>query len=187
LPVKLASYNLKIINENARQINNSWVTATEINTSHFNIQRSVDGINFETAGKMNAKGSSEYSFNDIIPTNYYLLNSIYYKLEIVDNDGSKQYSDIKAVNFKPPNSKLLAYPNPATNNITVTFIVPSKQHIGIKIFNSLGLCVSDLKNELYNEGTYSKTINLSGFSSGNYVLKTNYETGTNNILPFTKF
>ena len=53
LPVKITNYQLRITNE--KQVKNSWATSSEINTSHFNIQRSIDGKNFETIGKVNSK------------------------------------------------------------------------------------------------------------------------------------
>ena len=73
----------------------SWVTANEINTVYFNIQRSVDGNNFWTIGIVNAKGASGYKYID----NTNLTGVVYYRLEIVDKNGSKTYSEVKELSI----------------------------------------------------------------------------------------
>ena len=91
LPVVIMNYELRINNGIQNTVENVWVTSTEINVSHFNVQRSTDGITFYTIGKINAKGASKYSFID--NTNH--TGVVYYRLEMVDKNGSKTYSEIK--------------------------------------------------------------------------------------------
>ena len=65
LPVSMLNFECLMLNE--RQAKVIWETAMEINVSHFNVQRSIDGINFYTIGKVNAKGAGTYTFNDQSP------------------------------------------------------------------------------------------------------------------------
>jgi hypothetical protein len=71
-----------------------WSTATEKNSSYFSIEKSEDGINFSEIGIVNAQGSSNnivnYEFDD-----YHFNKSSYYKLKMIDKDGSYKYSDIQ--------------------------------------------------------------------------------------------
>ena len=80
----------------------NWQTTNEINVSHFNIQRSINGKNFTTIGKINASCCKYYFTDDKLPMTTDKL-TLYYRLEIVDKDGSKQYSYVMVVNLKPQN------------------------------------------------------------------------------------
>ena len=90
-----------------------WQTANELNTSHFNVQRSSDGVHFETLQKVTAMqgngGIKAYSFTDRQPRTG--LN--YYRLQQADKDGSLNYSAIVTVDFV--NTRAFSiYPNPCT-------------------------------------------------------------------------
>jgi signal peptidase I len=68
-----------------------WSTASEVNTSHFEVQRSMDGRVFETMGRVSAFGNStvtrRYSYT--VGTPY---GNAYYRLRIVDNDSTFEFS-----------------------------------------------------------------------------------------------
>jgi len=116
LPVTLVSFNVsgfKSLNGNTNALI-KWQTASEINTAYFNVQRSTSGKDFSTIGKLNAKGASDYSFNDI-PTSE--VNVLYYRLEIVDRDGSKTYSEVRQLIIN--NVQLIISPNPAKDMVTI--------------------------------------------------------------------
>ena len=116
LPVSIKNYELKIKNGiQGEAVENVWETSTEINTAYFNVQRSVDGITFYTIGKVNAKGAGKYSFID----NTNLTGVVYYRLEIVDKNGNKTYSEIRSVLLTHPNSQFTITPNPAKDYITI--------------------------------------------------------------------
>ncbi len=58
LPIQFSYFTAELINENSLL---HWQTETELNSSYFNIQRSIDGTNFTTIGKVNASGNSNSS------------------------------------------------------------------------------------------------------------------------------
>ncbi len=109
LPLKFISYTLRQVqgdNPSSLQgtkqsVENIWRTANEVNVSHFNIQRSLNGNNFITIGKVAAqnKVANEYSFYDSPPLEG--LGVVYYRIESQDFDGRKQYSEIRTLNLKP--------------------------------------------------------------------------------------
>ncbi|CAF4576832.1 unnamed protein product [Rotaria sp. Silwood1] len=89
LPVSLVQFTSKILNSTVLL---NWQTANEVNVSHFNIQRSNNGKEFTTIGKVNA-GNKEYSFIDAISNLELGIRNWYYRLEIVDKDGTEDFKD----------------------------------------------------------------------------------------------
>ena len=121
LPVSMLNFECLMLNERQAKVN--WETATEINVSHFNVQRSEDGIIFGTVGTVKAKGASKYSFVD----NTNLTGVVYYRLEIVDKNGSKSYSEVKELSIV--NCQLSIFPNPTQGIINVELPVSGNWHI----------------------------------------------------------
>ncbi len=112
LPVEMLSFKGKQ-QENYNFI--SWSTASEINSSHFELQRSIDGRNFVTISKITAAGNTtqvqQYGYKD-----YAVSQSAYYRLKVVDLDGSYEWSDIIFVT-QTDKAALLAYPNPTATGM----------------------------------------------------------------------
>ncbi|MEO6613393.1 MAG: hypothetical protein ABIT05_08960 [Chitinophagaceae bacterium] len=96
----------------------TWITENEENISHFDVQRSYDGVNYTTIGNTTARNLASrqtYFFEDHSP-----LNGIaYYRIKSIDRDGQFSYSRIAAVNENQPASGNFYTLNPAINAITV--------------------------------------------------------------------
>jgi type IX secretion system substrate protein len=97
-----------------------WTTSQENGADHFDIQRGSDGAQFQTIGTVPATGNSSipvnYSFTDPNP----LSGMNYYRLKMVNQDGSELYSPIKSINFTTSMAVTCSiYPNPATDRIQV--------------------------------------------------------------------
>jgi Secretion system C-terminal sorting domain/SprB repeat len=119
LPIRLVSFTGK-----ATETGNllKWETSSEINASHFEIERSSpltpgDGINsekFEKIGSTNMNESKNYEFQD---SNHHWGNGSYYRLKMVDLDGKYSYSKIIYVENNAEKSEVgQFYPNPASGN-----------------------------------------------------------------------
>lgn len=94
VPLQLANYTVKL---NGNAAVNVWETKNEVNVDYINIQRSTDGINFITIGKIIAKGAGMYSFTDKqLPQN---IATLYYRLQIIDNDANESNEKVLAVNL----------------------------------------------------------------------------------------
>lgn len=111
-PVELSRFiGLKLENE----IKLEWTTESEVNNSHFEVEHSLNGHNFEMIGKIQGSGNSqstiEYSFIDESPN----IGLNYYRLKQVDFDGQFEYSKVITVNFDRKNSDdLEVFPNPTS-------------------------------------------------------------------------
>ncbi len=99
---------------NNRDIELTWATATEHDMYRFNVQRSTDQTNFSTIGYVQASGNSNspkpYSYIDKNLT----VGKFYYRLQLVNNDGSSSFSlQVTSTIAMPSSTKLSnCYPNP---------------------------------------------------------------------------
>jgi hypothetical protein len=169
LPVELVSFNCSAETNTGIL---KWTTATETNTSHFNIQRSFNGRDFLTIDEVKAKGSSAYTYTDYSLSTFLNQTFVYYRLEILDNNGAKTYSQIEYLNLKNRNNQQIKiYPNPASS----IAIIDCSGVRELKIFNSLGMLI--LSSEitatpfLFNTNKYPKGLYLvqAKFNNGNFV------------------
>lgn len=115
LPVKLISFAGTIFNNKAELV---WKCAEATGFSHFTVQKSTDGRNFENIGKIEAKsdysGIQSFSYSDKS-----VSANAYYRLAMVDIDGTIEYSSIVALSAKS-NGATRIYPTIVENgNIIV--------------------------------------------------------------------
>jgi hypothetical protein len=112
LPVTFG--NINIINKNGL-ITISWNTLVEINIKDYEVQRSVDGINFTSIGKAKANGTNtNYQFEDNSNLNNKVL---YYRIKANNNDGVIEYSSIKNIKLNGDNSIKII--NPSHNGVNI--------------------------------------------------------------------
>lgn len=111
LPVKLVFFKGVIEDSKVKLI---WQTVSELNNSHFEIERSIDGTNFEKIGKVAGNGTSSSVINYVFRDNQVNYGLIYYRLKQVDFDGKYEYSPIIAVvNNAKSTFEVRLFPNPA--------------------------------------------------------------------------
>ncbi|PSL30380.1 T9SS type A sorting domain-containing protein [Dyadobacter jiangsuensis] len=138
-----------------------WATASEVNASHFEVQRSSDSRTFVTVKTVNAMGntrnSSFYQYEDeFLPKGIY-----YYRLKQVDADGRTDLTRIVSVRVNG-NETVRVFPNPASDLITVE----SGQALNrIDIFNSAGKLVQSAKT-----GEKAVHLNIAHLPKGLYVV-----------------
>ena len=167
LPVTLSSFTANC-SVSGTAIN--WQTASEMNTAYFLLQRSNDAVNWITIEKEAAAGNSatirNYTSNDANGGNYF------YRLQVVDNDGSSKYSNIASTHCGTNTSILKVFPNPLTDNITVS-MRNNNQIITLELVNAIGQIV--LQTQM--NGTI-KQINVKELSPGGYHLRAKAPNGT---------
>jgi uncharacterized repeat protein (TIGR01451 family) len=147
----------------------SWKTATEVNTKVYEIERSVDGVNFVKIGVRQASGAASYLFSDASPA----TGHNYYRLKMIDEDGRYSYSTIVVINTKK--SALITsaiYPNPSPNGIISVNIngkINGFCRIDVLDLNGrqvLGQVVGFMAAE-----SYSTTLNLGRLLKGMYLVR----------------
>ncbi len=161
LPIQLVSFVAQPQN-NRVQLN--WVVASEVNVSRYEILYSTNGTNFISIGTQPATHSSNYSQMHTSPQQG--LN--YYRLKIIDIDGSVSYSEIRKVNFGKAGDMVSLYPVPANAfvNITVTAGMTGKPAI-IRLFSVDGSLMLQQNITAFSQ---TETINVSKLAAGKYIL-----------------
>ncbi|HEX8505281.1 MAG TPA: lamin tail domain-containing protein [Hymenobacter sp.] len=131
LPVELARFDA------ARQGSNvavNWATASEKNSAHFEVQRSLNGREFTTVATVAAQGNSTqlsaYTALDKSAPN----GVLYYRLRQVDRDGTVAYSPAVTVSGSGLTTKVLLYPNPAKSYVSFQADAPTPY----RVFNQVG-------------------------------------------------
>ena len=174
LPVSITSFTAKANNNNTTLLN--WHTATELNTSYFNVQHSTDGTTFTDLGVVKAvgNGANSYQFTDNSPNSG--IN--YYRLQTIDKDGAKTYSKVVSVQFTVNSNQLTVYPNPAQRVVTI-----AGNHIAsVKVFDNAGRFVS---STILKDAT-NPSITVSGLPAGVYHLRIQTTDGKVNVVSFVK-
>ena len=171
LPVKLTSFTA--INNN-RNIKLQWQTQYEQNSSHYNIQRSTDGINFTDVARVNAAGNSNipltYSHADLLLATLQNVPTVFYRLQTVDNDGLFAYSQVVAVHLNKTEIKLFVFPNPAKDVLQVQTGNGLTGHTTLMITDVMGRQLYKKEMSL-QQGSNTIPVNISLFGSGIYYVK----------------
>ncbi|MBK8366174.1 MAG: T9SS type A sorting domain-containing protein [Bacteroidetes bacterium] len=116
LPIELLSFDA-IMNNN--QVDITWATATESNNDYYTIEKSKDGINFETSSIVDAAGNSLslINYKDIDSNPYQGIS--YYRLKQTDFNGTFSYSKIVSVNYTLSDDGMSIFPNPTEGEINI--------------------------------------------------------------------
>jgi len=175
LPVEFADFRLI---PNNLSMDLKWETQSEINTSHFVVERSVDGRMFIPLGNVSSSGiensSANYSFNDAeISRN----QTYYYRLRIVDLDGSFEFSRI--LEGKLENSfgiEMNLYPNPVESQLKLGVRLLEPMPYQVRVIDARG---SEIFYQEYEgpEGSHLHELAFENLPSGIYhvTIVGNYE------------
>jgi len=177
VPVELTSFTAKL---NVDQVVLNWQTATETNNLGFEIHRKIiSGDNqgeWVTIGYKEGAGTTtepqEYSYYDNIKN--IEAASFVYRLKQVDYDGSYEYSDeVMIENSSLPDKFSLSqnYPNPFNPATTISYGIPVKSNVVLKVLDITGSEVATLINEEKQPGSYKVEWNASALPSGIYFYK----------------
>nr|WP_295921665.1 T9SS type A sorting domain-containing protein [uncultured Dyadobacter sp.] len=162
LPVELISFEAERIE---RSVSISWRTASEINASHFEVQRSGEGKSWVSIANVAAsnpeKGGLPYQYMDAKP----LVGTSYYRLRMVDADSSFAYSRIAPVRFSAiETSNAYYFPNPTEGLLQISG-VPLQQINHVK-------CIDFLGKTVYESLKWpEKGLDLKGLGAGQYIME----------------
>jgi trimeric autotransporter adhesin len=173
LPLDLLSFTGHLQNNNSVLLN--WKTENEINTSHFVIERSADGIRYNTIGNVTAKGRNNTggSFNYESTDNDAINQSsqrLYYRLKMVDIDGSFKYSNIISVSIPLITVKLSISPNPVLTVVKVAIASEADGRVQWKLTDNVGRVVQKGSEYVRKGAGNSFTINMNRLPAGTYNL-----------------
>ncbi|HTE24548.1 PQQ-dependent sugar dehydrogenase, partial [Flavitalea sp.] len=152
----------------------NWDAKNEVNTDHYDVERSTDHLIFETIGSVISKGNSseknKYNFIDPEASRLGVVK-LYYRLKITDIDGSFAYSNIVAVDI--PGSfitRISIFPNPADKQTTLQILSPNEQQIKWQLIDVAGRKIMS-KEATLKKGENRIMIDLNNLRSGVYFLQ----------------
>lgn len=144
LPVELLFFAAEIAGNG---VTLNWATAAELNSSHYVIQRSSNGLNFDDIATVEAAGFSiervDYSYTDKAP----LDETSYYRLKQVDIDGQFELFNVVAANYAYSTLRVYTYPNPVEQGelMTIRRTANFREEAIVRMFSLTGELVLDTK------------------------------------------
>jgi len=181
LPVELTSF--QAVQQNAH-VYLEWETASERNTSHFSIERSTNGIDYKEIGTRQGSGdrviSQKYNLKDVTPENG--IN--YYRLKIVDHDGTFEYSNIEVVVYNEAPAIQL-FPNPVEKTIQLEGFDLNNDEVLLEIFDKTGKLIFSEEVATTNGQLQLSTDRANIKNTGTYFLRI-INQGKSHIIKFIK-
>ncbi|UKN03606.1 T9SS type A sorting domain-containing protein [Paracrocinitomix mangrovi] len=174
LPIELHQFNASC---NGDEVVLQWSTLSESNNDYFEIQRSFNGVEFETIGYMNGSGNSVTQQSYIFRDGQTFSSTVYYRLKQVDTDGKYEILDVISLQCEGAEDEISIYPNPSINGSTLSINVKQKQSSVIEIFNAENKMISSIPVDLQVGGN-NFHLNADGFERGVYFVKIKLENGT---------
>ncbi|MBK8981889.1 MAG: T9SS type A sorting domain-containing protein [Ignavibacteria bacterium] len=182
LPVELSSFTSVI---NNRDVTLNWTTASELNNSGFDIERSSAISSWTKIGNVTGNGTVSTSVNYSFTDRGLATGNYSYRLKQIDFNGNFEYFNLSnEVNIGIPSKYELSqnYPNPFNPTTNINFDIPTDGNVSIKLFDVSGKEVAILMNEVKTAGYYTVNFNASSFSSGIYF----YSISANNFAATKK-
>lgn len=174
LPVRLTAWEAVSVGS---KVSLKWKTATELNASHFVVERSADGINFQPLTQVDARGNStvevSYTAEDKSP----LPGANYYRLKMVDMDATSEYSATRLVNIQAA-ATVRILQNPVQDRLQVVSATGKKAD-----WHIINISGQVLAKGVLSDGQVD--IPVSHFAPGRYWLRVEQNAATQTI-PFVK-
>jgi hypothetical protein len=158
VPVKLVYFDAKAENQDALL---TWQTASELNNSHFDVERSIDGKNFKTIGTVKGNGTTsktiQYQFMDKEAAN--VSSTVFYRLRQVDFNGDAELSQTATVRFATTELETVSVaPNPFSSELNLSVNGTKESVLSVTITDLQG---RQLSTETYPTVKGTNTISLN--------------------------
>jgi hypothetical protein len=166
LPLNIVSFT---VNYQEPIANIKWDVTNELQASHYEVEMSLNGVDFTQIQKVNAKniGSSSYAHP------YSLANqsagTFYFRIKQVDKDNKVYYTNIATVKISKSNP-LTVSPNPFKSFINISYPSNSNDRITARIIAVDGKVVATKQFNVSKGANSLQFDNLSGLQKAVYYL-----------------
>jgi hypothetical protein len=149
-----------------------WTTVMEQETAFFEVQRSVDGVNFTSIGQVSATGSTtgnyHYTYTDEVGSHSQPV--YYYRLRMVDNNTQFTYSNIVRLKRTNQEFQVKVLQNPFRQQLQVDINSPQVQECVITLTDLSGRMVAQRTVVLPNGNSIIDIPGVQKTGAGTYVL-----------------
>jgi len=147
-----------------------WKTLQESNTDRFIVERSGDGIHYNSIGEVNAAGNSSVALQYQFTDNNLLKGLNYYRIKMMAKDGQFIYSPVRKITSLANDFTITMYPNPVTKG--VVFISTSVNCNHITLTDVSGRTIKSIDTQ----GT-QHTLNTGNIAKGTYFITVTTDIG----------
>jgi CxxC motif-containing protein len=145
-----------------------WVSLREFDNKSFDVQRSVDGVNFVTignvAGQINSNTEKNYQFSDFDAPEH-----CFYRLKENSTTGKQSYSNVIEVNRADLPQIKIKMNNPVSRMLNMTLYSSLNNDIEIHIRNMSGQVISQEKISC-KKGVNTYFRDFSSLPVGRYII-----------------
>jgi len=169
VPVEIISFDV-ILNSDQKEISLDWIVGQEINVDKYIIQKSFDTDTWDEIGEVAATNSNSHRQLNYSDTDLYIKDyNYYYRIKVVDLDGSIAYSDIQSVylDSKATQQTVSFYPNPFTSGFYMETNGSQDFKSEITVTDFKGNVVQLIPSSQINKDTY---IDMESFPDGVYII-----------------
>lgn len=149
-----------------------WVTGTEVNSKEFILERSADGTAFAAIDRTNAAGNSTVQNNYSLLDGKFGIGKNFYRLKMVDLDGTFKYSRIVVIENGPGLLTTTLAPNPARTGMSSLLTIngiETDARISVSIINAAGATLRTYQQQSFN-GTVQVSLPAENLPSGSYMI-----------------
>jgi hypothetical protein len=182
LAANLSSFDGALTGTNKASL--KWSSGGETSLAKYEVERSTDGINYTGIGSVTANGNSagSYEYTDVNVAR--TIN--FYRLKMVNTNGSFTYSSIVRVNNKPGlSSTVTVYPSPASSTISTEFSAEQPHDASLTVIDATGR-VYIQQNIKVQKGNNNITVPVTKLSKGTYAIMIRSANGVNLESRFIK-
>ena len=174
LPVVLGSF--EAVKEAETSAGIYWNTVSEKNSSHFIIERATEFGKFEPIEKVKAAGNSQkainYRYSDVNVAEILNANTVFYRLKMVDLDGTYEYSQVKTVYFgKEADPSITVYPVPFNNELSIFIAANQDSEGAIEVLNIMGKVCYQSNYQVKAGGDKVSLQELASLPAGVYLVR----------------
>lgn len=148
-----------------------WVTSQEINTSHFELERSANANSYSVIKSVLAAGISSTAKNYLSVDEHPFAGNNFYRLKMIDADGKYKYSNVVLLRVLNNDVRLSVFPNPAADKLNIAISSSTNiAQIQLNVFDNAGKLITQ-QSVTNNNGI---TLDVSQYAAGVYLLKIKY-------------
>jgi hypothetical protein len=170
LPIELVRFSGEC---DGNVVNLSWTTASEVNVSHYEVERTLDGVHFDKVTEVVAIGFSNnlHSYNATDEHPY--AGTAYYRLKSVDLDGSVDYSDLIATGCQTNDNVEFSFQNAypsGDGNLNLVFTAEQNESFDASIFDMSGKLIASTSGIAGVKGNNQDKMFIGDLAPGIYVV-----------------
>jgi hypothetical protein len=187
LPVSLTAFSATVAGANT---NLAWTTATEKNSSGFDVQVSTTGTTYRKIGFVASKSPNSQQKQDYtyVDTEAGKIGTRYYRLRQVDLDGTEAFSPVRTATFSGSAvaTTTSAYPNPFTSyvDLSIDAATAGTAPVRVQLLDMTGRIVREQMVSVENASLHLSA--LDGLNNGLYLAKVSLPDGATQTLRIQK-